>query len=83
MHLVFCISNNENSLEPGTVIICPSASLTGFDQKLFSGNTSKSIMLKPTNTFTQLFAFYDYHVDYVVHNKVSTINRLNILAITT
>src|SRR5215472_9052304 len=43
----------ENPPDPGTAaIICSSACLTGIDQRVFSGTTSKSIILKPTNTIT-------------------------------
>jgi hypothetical protein len=46
------MGNKVNPPEAGTAIICSSACLTGIDQTLFSGNTSKSMMLKQTNTNT-------------------------------
>jgi hypothetical protein len=46
------LRNNESPPEPGTAIIWSSACLTGIYQTPFSGNTSKSTMLKQTNTIT-------------------------------
>jgi len=44
------MSNNENPPEPGTATTCSSACLTGIDQTLFSGTTSKSMMATATVT---------------------------------
>jgi len=42
------MSKEENPPEAGTAIICSSACLTGIDQTLFSGSTSKSLIATAT-----------------------------------
>src|SRR5215813_3726654 len=46
----FCMSKKENYPDPGTAaIICSSACLTGIDQTLFTGSTSKSTSIPPSD----------------------------------